>query len=694
MATYHCSISNIGRGGGRSAVAAAAYRSAEKLQDEEQGITHDYTKKQGVVYSDVILCENAPQEWQDRNILWNEVQNKETAKDARLAREWECSIPNELNEEQAKDLCRKFAQSLADEGMCVDYSIHWNEKNEAKDRTEDNHHCHFMGTTRSVTENGEWAAKSKKVYDLDENGQKIPQIDKATGEQKVDKQNRKQWKNHKEDYNDWNKTEKIEEWRERWAKCCNEALAQANSQERVDHRSYERQGIDRKATVHEGYASKEMEKRGGVSDRAQLNREIREYNRQQEAEKETVKEKRETFKAQFERSGEDEQRHESDDRSQGRQNQDTGERAAGADGIYHGTGAAAYQGESRQGEAARSLDAIREGMRGAERRDTSEARRVRTQSAAEGFDGNKQSSENVSEEKQGHGAGSGELEEASQRLGAAASESEEERRQLAAALRTGEAESRQPESRAADRNGKDDYLNTYEAVAGVRDKIEREGTAYRRANEHLGRTRSSIDGLRGQLDEYAEQERREREAIKGLGAEARNASKAVQENANRFGQLRTVFEGIRSRAIQLKEKIQSKVEEAYNKAQEAFRQEQPRDKGEQKIMATMSRFEQISREQAAAREEARQNSAEAPKSDLQSKLDRFTAKNEEARQRANNEPSGGNTGNGQQEQKESVLDKLHRMEKEAKDGREQPLQAEQKQEQEQQAVHRRRGARL
>ncbi len=662
MATYHCSISNIGRGGGRSAVAAAAYRSAEKLQDEEQGINHDYTKKQGVVYSDVILCENAPQEWQDRNILWNEVQNKETAKDARLAREWECSIPNELNEEQAKDLCRKFAQSLADEGMCVDYSIHWNEKDEAKGRTEDNHHCHFMGTTRSVTENGEWAPKAKKVYDLDENGEKIPQIDKATGKQKVDKQNRKQWKNHKEDYNDWNKTEKIEEWRERWAKCCNEALIQANSQERVDHRSYERQGIDRKATVHEGYASKEIEKRGNVSERAQLNREIREYNQQHEAEKETVKERRETFKALFERSGADEQRYESDDRSQGRQNQNPGERATGASGVYQGAGEAPIQRERGQEEAARSLDAIREGMRRAERRDSSEAQRVRTQSATEKFDGNKQYSENVSGEMPGQRTGSRKLEEP---------------------IRTGERESRQSKD-TSKRSRSDLYFDTYTKVAGVREKLEREGEPYRRANENLERTRSRINGLREQFDGYADQERKEGESLAGVAAKARDASKAVQENASRFRQLRTVFEGIRSRAIQLKEKIQNKVEEALNKAQP----KQKADPGEQRIMSVMNRFNQIASEQAAKREEARQNGSEVHQSGFKSKLDEFAAKNEEARQRANNEPTGSNNGaNAGEQQKESVLDKLHRMEKKASEGREQPLQNENQEE----TVHRRRG---
>lgn len=173
MAIYHCSVKNISRSGGKSAVASASYRAGEKLEDRETGLTHDYTNKSEVAYSEIFLCENAPREYQDRETLWNAVEEVEKQSNARLAREWEVALPNELTLEQGKELVRGYAQSLADEGMCVDANIHWKDGN---------HHAHIMGTTRPIKENGEWGQKEKKAYKLDENGQKIPQIDPKTGE--------------------------------------------------------------------------------------------------------------------------------------------------------------------------------------------------------------------------------------------------------------------------------------------------------------------------------------------------------------------------------------------------------------------------------------------------------------------------------------------------------------------------------
>ena len=266
MAIYHCSIKNISRSGGKSAVASASYRAGQKLEDRETGLTHDYTNKKEVAYSEIILCKNAPKKYQDRATLWNAVEEVEKQSNARLAREWEVAIPNELTFDQSKELVRGFAQSLADEGMCVDANIHWKEGN---------HHAHIMGTTRAIKENGSWAPKSRKVYDLDEQGQKIPQIDKKTGLQKVDKQNRKQWKSHKEDFTDWNRKNKVEEWRERWAEHCNSYL---EKEQQIDHRSYERQGIEQIPTIHEGYAAREMEQKGQIAERCEINRGIRRAN--------------------------------------------------------------------------------------------------------------------------------------------------------------------------------------------------------------------------------------------------------------------------------------------------------------------------------------------------------------------------------------------------------------------------------
>ena len=254
VAIYHCSIKNIGRSDGRSAVACSAYRAAQKLRDKETGLLHDFTKKSEVIYSEIFLCKNAPAEYADRETLWNEVQKIEKNKNARLAREWELALPNELTVEQSKKLICDFSKTLVEEGMCVDVNIHWKDNN---------HHAHIMGTTRAIKENGEWAPKAKKVYDLDENGERIYQ--------KTDKTGKKIYKNHKEEYTNWNKEEKIEEWRERWADHCNQYL---EKEQQIDHRSYERQKIDYIPTIHEGYAARLIEKRGGIAERCEINREI------------------------------------------------------------------------------------------------------------------------------------------------------------------------------------------------------------------------------------------------------------------------------------------------------------------------------------------------------------------------------------------------------------------------------------
>ena len=143
MSIYHCSIKNISRSSGRSAVACAAYRSGEELEDLETGITHDYRKKTGIAFAEIFLCKNAPERFQNREELWNEVEKIEKAADARLAREIEVAIPRELSLEEMKNLVAGYAKMLTEEGMCVDANIHWKDGN---------HHAHIMGTTRPMTE--------------------------------------------------------------------------------------------------------------------------------------------------------------------------------------------------------------------------------------------------------------------------------------------------------------------------------------------------------------------------------------------------------------------------------------------------------------------------------------------------------------------------------------------------------------
>ena len=260
MAIYHCSIKIGSRAKGQSAVAASAYRSGEKLTDKEIGLISDYTRKSGVVFSEIALCENAPSEYSNRETLWNAVHSIEKNKNAQLWREFEVALPKELNRDEQIETVRDFVNKLTEQGMCIDWALH--------DKGDGNPHAHIMATMRSIEPNGKWSPKSRKVYDLDENGERIFQ--------KIDKSGRKQYKNHKEDYNDWNAKERVEEWRSAWADCCNARLAE---RDRIDHRSFDRQGINQIPTVHEGFIARKLVKDGKSSDRVQLNNDIRQKNK-------------------------------------------------------------------------------------------------------------------------------------------------------------------------------------------------------------------------------------------------------------------------------------------------------------------------------------------------------------------------------------------------------------------------------
>ena len=238
----HIPVSIIKRSAGRSAVAAAAYRSGTKLTNEWDGLTHDYTRKGGIVHAEIMLPAHAPPEFADRSILWNSVEQIEKARDSQLAREIEAALPRELSGEQQLALVRSYVKdNFVDKGMCADFAIH--------DKGTGNPHVHIMLTLRPLKENGQWGAKCRKAYDLDENGQRIP--DGKGG-----------WKNHREDTTDWNDKGNVEIWRVAWAAYTNRALESAGRPERIDHRSYKRQGIDKIPSVHLGPAASQMEKRG------------------------------------------------------------------------------------------------------------------------------------------------------------------------------------------------------------------------------------------------------------------------------------------------------------------------------------------------------------------------------------------------------------------------------------------------
>ena len=259
IAIYHCSIKIVSRGKGKSAVAAAAYRSGEKLTNEWDGLTHDYTKKGGVVHSEILLPAHAPPAFSDRSTLWNSVELSEKSNNAQLAREVEIALPVELSREEQTRLVREYCSSqFVSKGMIADFNLH--------DTGGGNPHAHILLTMRPLDERGAWLPKSKKEYVLDENGERIRL---PSG----------RYKTRKVDLVDWNNRENAEVWRRAWADLANEFLAQNNRPERIDHRSYERQGIEQIPTVHVGVSATQMEKKGIVTERGELNRNIKAANR-------------------------------------------------------------------------------------------------------------------------------------------------------------------------------------------------------------------------------------------------------------------------------------------------------------------------------------------------------------------------------------------------------------------------------
>ena len=249
------SIKIISRGKGKSAVAAAAYRAGEKITNEYDGVIHDYTRKGGIAHAEILLPDNAPAEYADRAVLWNAVEKIEKAKNAQLAREIEIALPKELTLLQNKSLVREYVKAnFVAAGMCADFAIH--------DTGGGNPHAHIMLTMRPFNEDRTWGGKQKKEYILDEHGEKI--YNKKT----------RQYKCKSIPTTDWNEQTKAEEWRAAWADTANKYLEKMNHTERIDHRSYERPGIEQIPTVHLGVAASAMEKRGIRTERGNINREI------------------------------------------------------------------------------------------------------------------------------------------------------------------------------------------------------------------------------------------------------------------------------------------------------------------------------------------------------------------------------------------------------------------------------------
>ncbi len=238
---------------------------------EYDGQTYRPKYHEDLVHSEITLPPNAPKEYADRATLWNAVELSEKGQKSQLARMLKASLPNEWSYELAEEVVRDYVQrNFVDKGMCADWAIHDSEN----DKGQRNLHIHVLLTMRPLTENGEWGAKQKKIYDLDENGERIPVIDKKTGQQKVDKRNRKQWKCHTADSTDWNSKDNAKIWRKDLADTINATNEQLGIAVHWEHRSFKEQGIDREPTIHIGAVANALERKGIQTERGNINREI------------------------------------------------------------------------------------------------------------------------------------------------------------------------------------------------------------------------------------------------------------------------------------------------------------------------------------------------------------------------------------------------------------------------------------
>ena len=265
MSIYHLEAQIIGRSEGRNAVACAAYRAGEKLYCEETQAYKNFDRKQHITYKAILLPPNAPREYADRATLWNAVQKIEKNKNAQLCRELNIALPIELTQEEQIKVMQEFLEPLVDRGMIADMAIH---------QIKGNPHAHVMLTMRAMDEQGRWLPKKVKKYILDENGNKIPELDKK-GIQKKEKNGKKIWKYETVSTTDWDSTDLINDMRASWATVCNKYLT---PDKHIDHRSYKDRGLDIQPTVHIGVAAAALERRGIRTERGNKNRRIKEYN--------------------------------------------------------------------------------------------------------------------------------------------------------------------------------------------------------------------------------------------------------------------------------------------------------------------------------------------------------------------------------------------------------------------------------
>lgn len=245
--TFHCSVKTISRSAGRSATAAIAYRAGEEIADERTGEIHDYTRKQGVIHSEIVIPDQAPEWAHDRALLWNAVEQAEKRKNSTVAREWEVAIPYGLSQEQAADLVREYAQEIvARHGIAVDFAIHQDNPKawDGSEKGAKGLHAHILGSTRRLGRDG-FTEKSRELDDKT-NKSELGGLSRGAME--------------------------VMHWRERWAIVANRSLERAGLDGRIDHRSLKAQGIDRDPTSHLGPSATALERRGIETELGRANR--------------------------------------------------------------------------------------------------------------------------------------------------------------------------------------------------------------------------------------------------------------------------------------------------------------------------------------------------------------------------------------------------------------------------------------
>lgn len=304
MAIYHLEAKVISRGAGRSAVAAAAYMSCSQILNDYDGVQHDYTRKQGLVWQQIFLPEYAPAEWSDRGTLWNAVEENEKTKDSRLAREFVVALPIEMGKAEWQSLLTEFIQdNFVADGMCADVCIH--------DTDGHNPHAHIMVTVRPLAENGQWQYKTEKEYLCVRDGEEMgftgaefkqaqregwekqyqykigrkkeymaPSAAEAAGYERASKTPKStRFGRQNPIAARWNSDEQLVLWRSAWADVTNRYLERVGAEARIDHRSHADCGILEQPTIHEGVTARAMEQQGFIADRCELNRQIKADNK-------------------------------------------------------------------------------------------------------------------------------------------------------------------------------------------------------------------------------------------------------------------------------------------------------------------------------------------------------------------------------------------------------------------------------